>query len=73
MNKKNFPSRMEICLCSRCASVFYESKEYYIERLNPEQVVFEPCDICRRLRGYDFAVWNNKNAAIPYVGKEAEV
>lgn len=56
---KNMPDhnrRMEMCLCSRCAGVFYGSKDYYIERSDPFQMIHEPCQICLSPYGYDFQI-----------------
>ena len=49
-------NKMEMCLCSRCAGVFYRSKNYYIERTDPFQVIHEPCQICLYPYGYDFQI-----------------
>lgn len=49
---------LEICLCSRCASVYYDSKNYHIERKSMYQDVLDPCDICKNPHGYDFLIWN---------------
>ncbi len=56
MRNKKYVPVMEICLCSRCAGIFYDSKDYYIERTNLYQIVLEPCSICTNPRGYDFIV-----------------
>lgn len=37
---------MEICLCSRCASQFYNSPKHLIKRVDPFQTVKEPCTYC---------------------------
>ena len=52
------PPSMELCLCRRCASVYYENSDYFISRSDIGQVVLEACDICMRPHGYDFKIWN---------------
>ena len=52
-----YPPTIEICLCSRCASVYYEDRDYVIERADLYQVELDECDLCRRPRGYDFLIW----------------
>ena len=49
---------LEVCLCQRCASIYYESKKHHIERKNLYQDILEPCDICKNPRGYDFLIWD---------------
>ena len=49
---------LEVCLCPRCASIYYESKKHHIERKNLYQDILEPCDICKNPRGYDFLIWD---------------
>lgn len=57
-----FPQlNLEICLCSRCASIYYESKNHYIVRKSLYQDILEPCDICKNPRGYDFLIWDVSN------------
>ncbi len=56
MRNKRIPQRMELCLCSRCARVFYESPDYYIERTDIYQTVLDECDFCSYRQGYDFTV-----------------
>lgn len=48
--------RMEICLCSNCASSFFHSPNYTIHRSDPIQVRMDMCDCCRTRRGYDFRI-----------------
>lgn len=47
---------IEMCLCSRCASIFYASREYRIERCEVYQLIHEPCQICLNPYGYDFRI-----------------
>jgi hypothetical protein len=56
---KIFPVKdrgIELCLCSRCASVYYASKDHFIERCEAFQVIHEPCQICLNPYGYDFRI-----------------
>ena len=50
----------EICLCHRCASVFYNSPSHRISRVDPLQVIKDTCDCCRSNRGYDFRLRPNR-------------
>ena len=61
MNNNLCFSNDQICLCSRCASVFYDSKDHYIERVAPYQILLEPCDICKNPHGYEFIVRSRIN------------
>lgn len=47
---------IELCLCIRCAQVFYESPNRRIKRVDPLQVTKNLCDHCRTRRGYDFII-----------------
>lgn len=49
---------MEICLCSRCASQFYNSPKHLIKRADPFQTVKEPCTYCNYRYGYDFLIYD---------------
>ena len=54
MKKRNMNSNMELCLCPRCASQFYNASSQRIKRADPIQVYLDVCDCCRTRRGYDF-------------------
>ena len=56
MKNLSVQNKMEMCLCSRCAGVFYGSRDYYIERSDPFQMIHEPCQICLYPYGYDFQI-----------------
>ena len=56
---KKKTSYIEMCLCPRCASVYYESKEHFIKRVDPNQKILDSCDLCRHPHGYDFRIWKN--------------
>lgn len=49
-------SILEICLCPRCASVFYNDRAYWIERYDPNQVILEDCMLCARPHAYMFRI-----------------
>ena len=46
----------DLCLCSQCASHFYNSPTHRIFRADPLQVTKDLCDHCRARRGYEFIV-----------------
>ena len=52
MKKKN--TSVQICLCSHCASIFYNSSKHRISRSDPLQVITDECLFCRCCRGYDY-------------------
>lgn len=54
MKKRNTHNRMELCLCPRCASQFYDASSQKIRRADPIQVYLDVCDCCRSRRGFDF-------------------
>ena len=60
-NRKPHDGEMEMCLCSRCASAFYEMNDHGIERVYAYQFEKEPCSICNYPYGYDFYVWPVSN------------
>lgn len=43
---KKRPPYMELCLCRRCADVYFNDPAYWVERSNPIQTVRELCDVC---------------------------
>lgn len=56
-NKRKNPPYMEICLCRRCASVYFNDPSYYIEAKQMFQDIKEPCDICQQYKGKDYRIW----------------
>ena len=52
---------MELCLCTSCASTFYDMPEYRIVRKDPYQVEKEPCTYCSCRLGYDFIITRKSN------------
>ena len=57
---KCWVSPMVTCMCSKCAGPYFSRGDRKIIRLNPDQYVFEKCDICNYHKGYDFVVFANK-------------
>ena len=51
------PGEIEICLCHRCASTYYNMKDRRIQRVDFLQVEKDFCTLCGYRRGYDFYVW----------------
>ena len=56
-SKDNSGEKMELCLCSRCASDFYNMDGYKIKRVDMLQTSKDICTFCSYRRGYDFYVW----------------
>lgn len=52
------PPTMELTLCGKCASNYYYDKNYWIERSDPNQHIYEECMICHNQHGFDFKIWN---------------
>ena len=38
---------LELCLCERCVAGFYQSKEYWVTREDPYQVIKDECAFCK--------------------------
>ena len=47
---------LTLCLCPTCAAFFYQSRNHFIRRIDPNAKVKEPCDYCRLRQGYEFAI-----------------
>lgn len=56
---------MEICLCSICASAFYDMPAYKIIRKDPYQVERDLCTYCSSRLGYDFLISKRANMQSP--------
>lgn len=52
---------MELCLCRRCASVYFNDSAYRIKRAEIFQAELGPCDICQQYRGVDYKIWKKPN------------
>ena len=50
------PNGLTLCLCPSCASYFYQSKDHFIRRVDPNAIIKEPCDYCRLRQGYDYTI-----------------
>ena len=48
--------KMELCLCRRCLEGFFRTRRYNIRRLDPIEVIREPCMVCQVGYGYDFVI-----------------
>ena len=48
--------KMELCLCKRCLESFFRTRKYTIRRLDPIEVIREPCVMCQVGYGYDFVI-----------------
>lgn len=57
MKNKNLLPDIELSLCSKCASVYYNDKNYHIERADITQINYEECMMCRNPHGFDFNIW----------------
>lgn len=57
MNYKNRIPDLELSLCSKCASVYYNDNRHFIERADLTQTIHEECMMCRNPHGYDFNIW----------------
>ena len=71
------PGEMELCLCHRCASAYYNMPDHRIERVDFLQVEKDTCTICGYRMVFDFYVWpvssmqKRKNASVrTFVGGE---
>jgi len=58
IRKKVVGEPMEICLCSRCASQFYNSRQHFIKRADYYQINKEPCTYCNSRNGFDFLIFD---------------
>lgn len=47
---------IELTLCSKCASVYFNDKDYFVRRADTAQTVYEECMMCRNPHGYDFFI-----------------
>lgn len=54
------PNTIELTLCYRCASVYYDMPDRLIKRADYKQCIKGDCDICKRGKGFDFVISNIK-------------
>ena len=50
------PKALELCLCQRCLSSFYDAKKYSVRRKNPYQVIKGDCTYCNYGKGWDYLI-----------------
>ena len=62
---KNNVEEMELCLCSRCASAFYDIPSYKIMRKDPYQGNKDLCTYCNSRLGFDFLICKRTNVQMP--------
>lgn len=55
---------LELCLCGRCVSTFYQSNEYRVTREDPYQVIKDECAFCQIRRGYDYLIQRRNSLPI---------
>lgn len=53
---KKLDKPVEMCLCPVCASVFYDSPDYFIQRTDKSQREKEMCMFCKSRGGYDYLI-----------------
>ena len=61
VERKPHPGEMELCLCSSCASTYYNMPDRRIKRVDMLQMDKDICTLCGYRRGYDFYVWPVSN------------
>lgn len=54
---EGYDDPMEMCLCGRCASAFYNLPDHKIMRVDPEQYYKDTCDYCGVRTGYDYLIY----------------
>ena len=47
---------IELCLCGKCASDFFNTPGHYIKRADRNQAIKETCTYCNVRQGYDYIV-----------------
>lgn len=57
MKNKTLIPDLELSLCPKCASVYYNDRNYYIERTDYTQTIYEECMMCKNPHGLDFNIW----------------
>ena len=54
---KNITPYLELCLCHKCASMYFNDPSYWIEKSEPYQEITEVCDFCKSSNGIDYNIW----------------
>ena len=49
---------MILTLCRKCAQQFYDSADYLLKRVDPNQIFMETCTYCQSRSGFDYKVKN---------------
>jgi hypothetical protein len=60
---------LELCLCTPCASVFYNMPSKRIVRKDFYQIDKEPCTYCSRRMGYDFLIFEKSSVQKRKIGQ----
>ena len=48
------PNRITLCLCPTCASNFYGTGSYFLQKVDPLQTEQQLCTYCGQNRGFDY-------------------
>lgn len=48
------PNRITLCLCPTCASNFYGTGSYFLQKVVPQQTEQQLCTYCGQRRGFDY-------------------
>lgn len=68
--KNNIASTMELCLCTTCAGVYYNTPGYRVRRSKPNQIQKDRCTYCNVRYGYDYLIeTTNTNVRLPDKGR----
>ncbi len=51
-----------LCLCPTCANQFYDSPDYFISRLAPEQIEKDTCTYCHMRQGFDYKIFKKTDS-----------
>ena len=54
--KIDWSNGIELCLCGKCASAFFNTPGHYIKRADKTQTIKDTCTYCNVRQGYDYIV-----------------
>ena len=54
--KIDWSDGIELCLCGKCASDFFNTPGHYIKRADKTQTIKDTCTYCNVRQGYDYIV-----------------
>ncbi len=54
--KIDWSDGIELCLCGKCATDFFNTPGHYIKRVNKDQTVKDTCTYCNSRPGFDYIV-----------------